>query len=156
MPPVTYNINQGIREPFSLPVLNKNLMKEIKELQWSVSILSQIAAIHPTLDSVSVEAVREGRGPADHLRQARWYCWFASALSRNLCILSVSADGVLSAEVEIVFVLFCFRAAPEACQGSQARGQIGAAAAGLHNSHSNSGSEPHLWLTPQLMATLDP
>ena len=39
---------------------------------------------------------------------------------------------------------------------SQARGQIGAAAAGLHHSHSNEGSELHLLYTPQLMEMLDP
>ena len=39
---------------------------------------------------------------------------------------------------------------------SQARGQIGATAAGLHFSHSNVGSEPHLRPTPQLTATPDP
>ena len=38
--------------------------------------------------------------------------------------------------------------------GSQARGQIGAIAAGLH--HSNGGSELHLQLTPQVMAMLYP
>ena len=37
--------------------------------------------------------------------------------------------------------------------GSLARGRIGDVAAGLHHSHSNSGSEPCLWPTPQLMAT---
>ena len=40
--------------------------------------------------------------------------------------------------------------------GSQARGQIGAIAEGLHHSHSNTRSEPHLEPTPQLAATLDP
>ena len=40
--------------------------------------------------------------------------------------------------------------------GSQARGLIGAVAAGLHHSHSNVGSEPGLRLTPQLMAMPDP
>ena len=40
--------------------------------------------------------------------------------------------------------------------GSQARGRIGAAAAGLHHSHSNLGSELCLRLTPQLMAMPDP
>ena len=40
--------------------------------------------------------------------------------------------------------------------GSQARGQIGAVAAGLYHSHSNARSEPHLQPTPQPMATLDP
>ena len=40
--------------------------------------------------------------------------------------------------------------------GSQARDRIRAAAAGLRQSHSHSGSEPHLGPTPQLMATRDP
>ena len=41
--------------------------------------------------------------------------------------------------------LFAFsRAAPVACGGSQARGLIGAIAAGLHQSHSNAGSEQRL------------
>ena len=53
--------------------------------------------------------------------------------------------------------LFAFsRAAPTAYGGSQARGQIGAMAAGLCQSHSNVGSKPHLQPTPQLTATLDP
>ena len=38
----------------------------------------------------------------------------------------------------------------------QARDSIGATAASLRHSHSNSGSEPSLQPTPQLMATLDP
>ena len=43
-----------------------------------------------------------------------------------------------------------------ACGGSQARGRIGAVASGLHLSHSNVGSEPHLGPTPQLTAMPDP
>ena len=55
------------------------------------------------------------------------------------------------------FFLFClFQAASVAYGGSQAKGLIGAVAAGLHQSHSNARSEPHLQLTPQLMAMLDP
>ena len=46
-------------------------------------------------------------------------------------------------------------AAPAAYGGSQARGQIGAAATGLRQSHSNAGSEPRLQPTPQLTATPD-
>ena len=38
---------------------------------------------------------------------------------------------------------------------SRARGQVGATATGLHHSHSNEGSEPHLGPTPQLTAMLD-
>ena len=48
------------------------------------------------------------------------------------------------------------RAAPTAYGGSQARGRIGAVAAGLRQSHSNARSEPHLQPTSQLTATPDP
>ena len=43
-----------------------------------------------------------------------------------------------------------FRAVRTAYGHSQARGQIAATAAGLHHSHSNTGSELHLRPTPQL------
>ena len=49
-----------------------------------------------------------------------------------------------------------FRAVPMAYRSTQARGRYGAAAAGLHHSHSNTGSESHLRPTPQLMAMPDP
>ena len=55
------------------------------------------------------------------------------------------------------FGLFAIsRAASTAYGGSQARGQVGAVAAGLHHSHSNMGSEPRLQPKPQLTATPDP
>ena len=55
------------------------------------------------------------------------------------------------------FLFFVFsRAALTAYGGSQARGLIGAVAIGLHQSHSNEGSEPHLPPTPQLKAMPDP
>ena len=46
------------------------------------------------------------------------------------------------------FFLLLFRAAPLAYGGSQARGLIRAAAACLHHSHSNTGSEPRLTAMP--------
>ena len=46
--------------------------------------------------------------------------------------------------------------APTAYGSSRARGWIRAAAAGLHHSHGNTGSEPYLQPTPQLAITLDP
>ena len=46
--------------------------------------------------------------------------------------------------------------APAPYGSSQARGQIRAAVGGLHHSHSNTGSEPYLQPTPQLVAILDP
>ena len=42
------------------------------------------------------------------------------------------------------FLSFCYWAAPSAYGGSRARGLIGAVATGLHQSHSNVGSEPRL------------
>ena len=53
----------------------------------------------------------------------------------------------------VVFFLF-LRAAPTACRSSQVGS--GAAAAGLHHSHSHARSEPRLPTTLQLTATLDP
>ena len=59
--------------------------------------------------------------------------------------------------VILFHLFFClFRAAAAAYGGSQARGQIGAAVAGLCHSHSNARSESHLQPTPQLKATPDP
>ena len=49
-----------------------------------------------------------------------------------------------------------FRATPAECRSSQARGPTGAIATGLHRSHGNVESKPHLRSTPQLMATPDP
>ena len=60
----------------------------------------------------------------------------------------------------VYFILFYFfalpRAAPMAYGGSQAKGLIGAVAADLGQSHSNSGSELRLQTTPQLTAMPDP
>ena len=55
------------------------------------------------------------------------------------------------------FFFFClFSATPEAYGGSQARDQIGAVAAGLCHSHSNTRSKLCLQPTPQLMVMLNP
>ena len=55
------------------------------------------------------------------------------------------------------FFTFClFRAVPVAHGGSEAKGQIGPTATGLHHSQSNVGFKLHLRPTPQLMATPDP
>ena len=56
----------------------------------------------------------------------------------------------------ILFFFFCpFRDARAAYGSSQARGRIGAVAAGLHHSHSSTRSEPRLQSPPQLIAMLD-
>ena len=53
-------------------------------------------------------------------------------------------------------IFFLFRATPVACGSSQARGWIGAAAAGLRHSHGNARSEPHLPLMLKPVAMPDP
>ena len=53
------------------------------------------------------------------------------------------------------FGLFFLMVALAAYGGSQARGLIGAVAAGLCHSHSNVRSEPCMGPTPQLTATLN-
>ena len=69
----------------------------------------------------------------------------------------LQAQWLLQALVPTKLLLFClFRATLLAHGGSQARGPIGAAAAGLHPSHSNARSEPRPRPTPQLTATPDP
>ena len=76
------------------------------------------------------------------------------------CSLPALPHSQLSSENgwrDLSFFCLCAfpRAAPTAYRGSQARGLIGAVAAGLRQSHSNIGSEPHLQPIPQLTATLD-
>ena len=51
---------------------------------------------------------------------------------------------------------FSFRTTSVVYGGSPTRGWIRAAAASLHHSCNNVGSKPHLWPTPQLVATPDP
>ena len=63
------------------------------------------------------------------------FIWWAARSSRRCFLFYL-----------IIYFDFClFRTTPLAYGGSQARGQIGGAAAGLHHSHSNARSEPHLW-----------
>ena len=52
--------------------------------------------------------------------------------------------------------IFFLCVAPMAYGLSKARGQIGTTVAGLHHSHNNAGSKPHLQPTPQLTAMPDP
>ena len=67
-------------------------------------------------------------------------------------------DIRISVKHWLIFFLFCFclfRAAPMAYRGYQAKGPIRAVATSLCHSHSNLGSKPHLWPTPQLMTILN-
>ena len=72
------------------------------------------------------------------------------ALMTSIVEIGACSEALGKAESEglkifLIFMCVClFRAAPAAHGGSQARGLIGATAAGLHHSHSNTRSEPHL------------
>ena len=55
-----------------------------------------------------------------------------------------------------IYLFLLFRTEPAAYESSQARGQMGAEAAGGRHSHNNMRSEPPVQPTPQLMATPDP
>ena len=90
---------------------------------------------------------------------------FKTAVACCQAPLHLTSDGILSAvhgsqrekPRQLGLVWFgLFRATSVAYGSSQARGRIRAAAAGLHHSHSNAGSEPDLQLTAPLMATWDP
>ena len=73
---------------------------------------------------------------------------------RPIINLRISAAGlshrkivnkiILYLDTDNYLFFFSVKDSPMAYGNSQARGQIGATAAGLHHSHSNAGSEPHL------------
>ena len=79
----------------------------------------------------------------------------ALAWSRHLVFIFFLSFFFVFWSVVVVVVVAISWAAPAAYGGSQARGRIGAVATGLHQSHSNAGSEPRLQPTPQLTAMPD-
>ena len=88
-------------------------------------------------------------------------CKFPGWGSNQASIAHFMSVRIIHVVILVYFFFFVFfffppRAAPAAYESSQARGQIGATAAGLHHSHSNARSELLLWPTPQLTATMDP
>ena len=77
----------------------------------------------------------------------------------DIVIFTLLGSSYFLISINILFFFLSLRlfgAAPMAYRGSQARGLVGVVATGLHQSHSNSGSEPCLRPTPQLTATPDP
>ena len=75
-----------------------------------------------------------------------------------VCFLTISISSFKKCPKCVflfLFLFFLFGATPAAYGSSQARGQIGAAAASLRHIHSNTRSKLCLPPIPQLMATLD-
>ena len=75
------------------------------------------------------------------------FCWFLWPCHSQYAMQSITGS------LRIKNVFFLFTAAPVAYGISQAMDRIKAAGAGLHHSHSNTASEPHLWPIPQLDST---
>ena len=73
-----------------------------------------------------------------------WWSWVVGGYTNDYLYLLI-----------FIHFFFPFRATPVAYGSSQARGRIRRAPAGLHHSHSNTGSELHLWSMLQPAATLD-
>ena len=84
-------------------------------------------------------------------RPGRDHCEILNnAFLKNKCILWVKDYSKNWNLHEFLFFFLSFQGL------TQARGQFGAVATGLHHSHSNTRSELRLWSTPQLIATPDP
>ena len=64
-------------------------------------------------------------------------------LSENSSMPGMYAQNLMASLFFFLFFFCLFRAEPAAYGGSQARGQIGAVAAGLRHSHSSLGFELH-------------
>uniref|UniRef100_A0A8D0RRC0 Glycerophosphodiester phosphodiesterase domain containing 1 n=1 Tax=Sus scrofa TaxID=9823 RepID=A0A8D0RRC0_PIG len=89
-------------------------------------------------------------------RSQKFLIWLSDILLMRKALFDhLTARGIQVSFWNDAFYFFCL-AEPASYASPQARGRIGAIAAGLHHSHSNTGSEPHLRSTPQLTATLDP
>ena len=110
------------------------------------------------VDTGQISVTRLGLSPRVHVNGVIqctlvpvWHLWGSTVGSDLSTFLHVS---VTPFDCWVVFVkwYFCFIsfyfiwAAPAAYGNSQARGCIGAIAVGLHHSHGNSGSRPHLRL----------
>ena len=111
------------------------LRKLCRSLLILIKLRQNIPLIHKYVLPISATALRWGKEEFS-------MCY--------LCPLHLIRNGYYN------FFLSFFRAAPMACGGSRARGLIGAVAAGLHQSHSHTRSEPRLRPIPQLTATPDP
>ena len=80
-----------------------------------------------------------------------WTCVLTDTIWAHYCWATAGTPYlILFIYLVFIYLFFgLFRPVSTAYGGSQARSWIGAVASGLHHSHSNARSEPHLWPTPQ-------
>ena len=83
-------------------------------------------------------------------------CFILQSHGAIHCVLVKASINIIYVFSFFFFFFWHFRAEPAAYGGSQARGGIRTTATRLHQSHSNSGSQPRLQPTPQFLATPDP
>ena len=74
----------------------------------------------------------------------------------TIIVLANILAAYYETDIFLSIFFFLFRATPTVYGGSQARGRIGAAAAGLCHSHSNLELKLHLQPIPQLTAMPEP
>ena len=155
-----YNIKTGtsaFKREFSLWLSRlRTWLISVRMWVWSLASLSGLR-IQCLLWAASVSH----RHSLDLLLPWLWHRPAAAAPIRPLAWAikgkKIDSYGVHFFFFLLLLLLFClFRATPVAYGSSQARGRIGAAATSLHHSHSNAGSEQHLWPTLQLVAMPDP
>ena len=92
----------------------------------------------------------------DKKEKEKAHCGKGEYYLNSLSSISRGEREKLGYFLRFVCLVLLFRATPAIYRSSQPRGQIGATAACLGHIHSNTGSELHLRLTPQLTTTLDP
>ena len=76
--------------------------------------------------------------------------------SRSFMVSCLMFKSLSHLEYLFIYLFVYFRTMGVAYGSSQARGWIGAAAAGHSHSHRNTRSEPQLWPTSQVTTTPDP
>ena len=69
---------------------------------------------------------------------------YAVACDRIAFFKAAQYSMVYTQDFFFFLVFYVFKAANTSYEGSQAKGQIGATAVGLHHTQSNAGSEPRL------------
>ena len=129
--------------------MHNSLILSLKETLYFRTLCQQIFA------SCRVQLFR---GLHRHLESLNSLRIFSCVLCFILAVEKSFVPFILFYFILFYFILFIyclFRATLRAYGGSQARGPVGAVAASLCQSHSNSGSEPRLQPTPQLTTVLD-
>ena len=146
--------NLGVRETcFQIP--------SSSSLVYNISLLHKMEILEPRPQS-SLKDEFWGMRLVQNEAHNRWsivLLYYHQSMESNCRwspAFTSSCQFSLSHWDQLLFLSFRpFRATLVAYGGSQARGLIGATAAGLHHSHSNAISKPGLRPTPQLTATPD-